>query len=112
MAEVLVRIHVLLRAPVPDPGRAEELGYGDLILDDARCRARRGARALDLTPAGYRLLRHLLVDAHRVLSKGRTGGIVWGDPRGGNAIEQLVSRLRRKSIGVRRMIYLSYAMRW
>ncbi|MGA5363403.1 response regulator transcription factor [Streptomyces purpurascens] len=96
VAEVLARIHVLLRASVPDPGRAEGLGYGDLVLDDARCRARRGARALDLTPAEYRLLRHLLVNAHRVLSKEQIGRIVWGDPRGGNAIEQLVSRLRRK----------------
>ncbi|MBR8639811.1 response regulator transcription factor [Streptomyces tuirus] len=96
VAEVLARIHVLLRASVPDPLRADGLGYGDLILDDARCRARRGRRALDLTPAEYRLLRHLLVNAHRVLSKEQIGRYVWGDSRGGNAIEQLVSRLRRK----------------
>jgi DNA-binding response OmpR family regulator len=43
MAEVLARIHVLLRAAVPGPCRADGLGYGDLILDDARCRARREA---------------------------------------------------------------------
>ncbi|MEU6918704.1 response regulator transcription factor [Streptomyces olindensis] len=96
VAEVLARIHVLLRASVPDPGRADELAYGDLVLDDARCRARRGERPLDLTPAEYRLLRHLLVNAHRVLSKAQIGRSVWGDAHGGNAIEQLVSRLRRK----------------
>jgi two-component system OmpR family response regulator len=72
------------------------LHYGDLVLDDTVCRARRGTRALDLTPAEYRLLRHLLVNAHRVLSKEQIGRYVWGDHRGDNAIEQLVSRLRRK----------------
>jgi DNA-binding response OmpR family regulator len=96
MAEVLARIHVLLRASVPGPRRADGLGYGDLVLDDARCRARRGGRSLDLTPAEYRLLRHLLVNAHRVLSKEQIGRYVWGDVRGGSAIEQLISRLRRK----------------
>lgn len=96
VAEVLARIHVLLRASAPDPPRADGLGYGDLVLGDARCRARRGVRALDLTPAEYRMLRHLLVNAHRVLSKEQIGRSVWGDFRGGNAVEQLVSRLRRK----------------
>ncbi|MGI5451804.1 response regulator transcription factor [Streptomyces sp. CA-249302] len=96
VAEVLARMQVLLRGPHPGPRRDAALAYGDLALDDARCQARRGGRALDLTPAEYRLLRHLLVNSHRVLSKEQIGRYVWGDFRGGNAIEQLVSRLRRK----------------
>ncbi|MEV1067225.1 response regulator transcription factor [Streptomyces sp. NPDC050263] len=100
VAEVLTRMLLLLRAA--DPGRRPDRrpdrapGYGDLVLDDTLCRARRGARNLDLTPAEYRLLRHLLVNAHRVLSKEQISRYVWGDFRGDNAIEQLVSRLRRK----------------
>jgi DNA-binding response OmpR family regulator len=70
--------------------------YDDLALDDASCRARRGRRALDLTPAEYRLLRHLLDNAERVLSKEQIGRYVWGEGRADNAIEKLVSRLRRK----------------
>lgn len=91
VAEVLTRLRMLLRGP----GRPA-LRYADLDLDDTLCRARRGARPLDLTPAEYRLLHHLLVHTHRVLSKEQIGRYVWGDFRGDNAIEQLVSRLRRK----------------
>jgi two-component system OmpR family response regulator len=96
MAEVLARVQVLLRGAIPGRPRDGALGYGDLVLDDTLCEARRGERTLDLTPAEYRLLRHLLVNAHRVLSKEQIGRYVWGDHRGDNAIEQLVSRLRRK----------------
>ncbi|MFE6176847.1 response regulator transcription factor [Streptomyces sp. NPDC056464] len=96
VAEVLARIQVLLRDARTGSPRSTPLHYGDLVLDDTVCRAHRGTRALDLTPAEYRLLRHLLVNAHRVLSKEQIGRYVWGDHRGDNAIEQLVSRLRRK----------------
>ncbi|MFF3941572.1 response regulator transcription factor [Streptomyces phaeofaciens] len=93
VAEVLTRMRMLLRGSAH--GRPA-LRYADLDLDDTLCRARRGTRPLDLTPAEYRLLRHLLVHAHRVLSKEQISRYVWGDFRGDNAIEQLVSRLRRK----------------
>ncbi|MFI5673217.1 response regulator transcription factor [Streptomyces cellulosae] len=96
LAEVLARVQVLLRGPGTRRARGDALSYRDLVLDDTLCAARRGARALGLTPAEYRLLRHLLVNAHRVLSKEQIGRYVWGDHRGDNAIEQLVSRLRRK----------------
>ncbi|MET7478386.1 response regulator transcription factor [Streptomyces sp. NPDC005648] len=96
VAEVLARMQVLLRGAHGGARRNGALAYGDLVLDDARCQARRDARTLDLTPAEYRLLRHLLVNAPRVLSKEQIGRCVWGDFRGDNAIEQLVSRLRRK----------------
>jgi DNA-binding response OmpR family regulator len=90
IAEVLARIQLLLR------GRGGALHYADLVLDDTTCQARRGRRTLDLTPGEYRLLRHLLVNAHKVLSKEQISRCVWGDLRGDNAMEQLVSRLRRK----------------
>ncbi|MEU6198882.1 response regulator transcription factor [Streptomyces sp. NPDC047061] len=96
IAEVLARVEVLLR----DVGGADlpggTLDHADLVLDDGTCRARRGARTLDLTPAEYRLLRHLLVNSRTVLSKEQISNCVWGEFRDGNAIEQLVSRLRRK----------------
>ncbi|MGN9762936.1 response regulator transcription factor [Streptomyces sp. SD31] len=84
VAEVLARIQVLLRGPRTGPPRGNPLEYGDLVLDDTVCRARRGTRAL------------LLGNAHRVLSKEQIGRHVWGDHRDDNATEQLVSRLRRK----------------
>ncbi|CAM5741043.1 hypothetical protein SALBM311S_02797 [Streptomyces alboniger] len=60
VAEVLARVQVLLRGTGPRRPRGDELACRDLILDDTRCEARRGTRRLDLTPAEYRLLRHLL----------------------------------------------------
>jgi len=95
ISEVLVRVQVLLRGWNP-ARQMRALSYGDLALDDATCQACRGPRPLDLTPAEYRLLRHLLVNSGKVLSKEQIARHVWGEYRGGNAIEQLVSRLRRK----------------
>ncbi|MEU6349153.1 response regulator transcription factor [Streptomyces sp. NPDC047072] len=95
IAEVLARAQFLLRGR--GAGRPATLpGYADLVLDDATCRARRGARPLDLTPAEYRLLRHLLTHAEQVLSKEQISRHLWGEYRGDQAIEKLVSRLRRK----------------
>ncbi|MFI1029539.1 response regulator transcription factor [Streptomyces sp. NPDC020951] len=68
----------------------------DLVMDDAACQARRGPRPLALTPAEYRLLRHLLANAECVLSKEQISRHVWGESRAGEAIEKLVSRLRHK----------------
>jgi DNA-binding response OmpR family regulator len=98
IAEVLARANVLLRARGESEHvqRGSRSGYGDLVLDDATCLARRGQVVLRLTPAEYRLLRHMLVNAGRVLSKEQISRHVWGEVRGDNAIEQLVSRLRRK----------------
>lgn len=80
-----------------EPGGWEgDLRYGDLVLDHATRRARRGERAIELTPAEYRLLRCLLLNAERVLSKEQIGRHVWDDPPTDSAIERLVSRLRRK----------------
>ncbi|MFJ2176318.1 response regulator transcription factor [Streptomyces sp. NPDC087851] len=96
IAEVLARAETLLRVRSAEGPRAGAPRYGDLTLDDATCRARRGRRTLDLTPAEYRLLRHLLVHAEQVLSKEQIRRHVWGEDRADNAIEKLVSRLRRK----------------
>ncbi|WSU70015.1 response regulator transcription factor [Streptomyces sp. NBC_01102] len=95
ISEVLARTHVLLRGRNA-PRQADTPHYRDLLLDHATCEARRGARPLDLTPAEYRLLCLLLAHAERVLSKGQISRHVWGDVRADNAIEKLVSRLRRK----------------
>ncbi len=95
IAEVLARAQTLLRGR--SPVRREEVPcYGDVVLDDATCQARRGPRRLDLTPAEYRLLSLLLANAERVLSKEQIGWHVWGEYRAGAAIEKLVSRLRQK----------------
>jgi len=93
-AELLARVRVLLRDRTP--ARVQVLRYGDLRLDETVCRAWRGERPLAVTPAEYRLLRHLLMHPGQVLSKEQLSWYVWTEPRDGNAIERLVSRLRLK----------------
>ncbi|MFI9834672.1 response regulator transcription factor [Streptomyces sp. NPDC051913] len=93
--EALARAELLLRGGSRGSGTATT-GYGDLVLDDASCQARRGPRPLGLTPAEYRLLKHLLANAERVVSKDQISRHVWGDFRASDAIEKLVSRLRHK----------------
>jgi two-component system, OmpR family, response regulator len=95
IAEVLARAHTLLCGSGA-AGQERAPRCGDLILDDVTCQARRGLRALELSPAEYRLLRQLLANRERVLSKEQISRHVWGDVRADNAIEKLVSRLRRK----------------
>ena len=98
ITELLARVWLLTRGR--SAGRSEPLlRYGDLTLDDTSCRARRGERELDLTPAEYRLLRYLLINSGRVLSKEHIAEHLWGELRADNAIERLVSRLRRKVDG-------------
>lgn len=93
--ELLARVWLLIRGR-STVGSEPLLRYGDLILNETSCRAHRGERELDLTPAEYRLLRYLLVNSGRVLSKEHIADHLWGELRGDNAIERLVSRLRRK----------------
>lgn len=98
VAEVLARARQLVRSWEPG-GWDGALRYGDLVLDHSTRRARRGERTIELTPAEYRLLRCLLVNAERVLSKEQIGRHVWDDPPTDSAIERLVSRLRLKVNG-------------
>lgn len=56
VAEVLARARQLVGRQEP-AGWDGALRYGDLVLDDATRRARRGERTIELTPAEYRLLR-------------------------------------------------------
>ncbi|GIE90177.1 response regulator transcription factor [Actinoplanes regularis] len=92
-AELLARVQVLLRDRSVRPS---VLRHGELLLDESTCRGWRGDRPLGLTPAEYRLLRHLMLNAGRILSKDQLAWQVWSESRGVNAIERLVSRVRRK----------------
>lgn len=81
VSEVLARMQVLLRGTGATRRPDGAARYRDLVLDDTLRTARRGRRTLDLTPAEYRLLSHLLANAHRVLSKEQISRYVWGDLR-------------------------------
>jgi len=95
--ELLGRIRAVLRRSRPgDPG--SRLCVADLELDEDAHEVKRAGAVIDLTPTEYRLLRFLMLNAGRVVSKDQILDHVWeGDPaRDGNVVEPCVSYLRRK----------------
>ena len=101
LEEVLARVRaVLLRR---ERGRAPEaedsvLRYQDLELDDDKHLVTRARVPIELSPTEYTLLRFLLQNAERVMSKEQILGHVWHyEFRGnGNVVETFVSTLRKK----------------
>jgi two-component system OmpR family response regulator len=95
--EVLERIRAVLRRT----GRAApatRLRVAGLELDDDSHEVRRDGILVALTPTEFRLLRFLMGNAGRVVSKGQILDHVWdhNPAGGGSVVEPCVSYLRRK----------------
>lgn len=94
--ELLARVRSLLRR---DAGRTTAVTrVGDIALDDARHRARRGDRRLDLTAKEFALLRYFMARPDEVLSAEHLLEHVWdehADPFT-NTVRVTVGTLRRK----------------
>jgi two-component system OmpR family response regulator len=105
--ELLGRIRAVLKRTRPDAPRSR-LRVADLELDEDAHEVRRDGAVVALTPTEYRLLRFLMMNAGRVVSKAEILDHVWGhDPdRDGNVVEPCVSYLRRKvDVGQPRLIH-------
>ena len=77
------------------------LRYADLVLDEDRLEVSRGARPISLTPTEFRLLRFLMLNAGRVLSKSQILDHVWeydfgGDGERGRDVHQLSAQEGRR----------------
>jgi two-component system OmpR family response regulator len=96
--ELLARVRVVLRRHGVDGVGIQSLSLADLELDDDAHEVRRAGDVIDLTPTEYRLLRYLLVNAGRVLTRTQILDHVWDYDFGGDAsvLETYVSYLRRK----------------
>ena len=97
--ELNARLRVALRhAAGPVADAAGRITAGPLEFDAARHEARVGDVALDLTPREFEILRVLLSNAGRVVTKGRLLRAVWGEAYQGEAsyVYVHVSQLRRK----------------
>jgi two-component system OmpR family response regulator len=97
LAEVVARTQAILRRTAGDlPG--DVLRFADLVLDEGRHEVFRGETRLDLTATEFNLLRFLMLNPRRVLSKSQILQNVWHYDFGGNSnvVETYVSYLRRK----------------
>ena len=99
LEEVIARIRAVLRRTAGGlPPPAARLRVADLELDDESHEVWRSGNRVQLSPTEFKLLRYLMSNAGRVLSKAQILDHVWNyDFRGDSGIvESYVSYLRRK----------------
>jgi two-component system KDP operon response regulator KdpE len=97
--ELSARIRVALRrAAGPAADQGGRLRAGPLVLDPARHEVHVAERRVDLTPREFEILRVLLTQAGRIVTKGRLLRAVWGEAYQGedSYLYVHVSQLRRK----------------
>ena len=97
LEEVVARLQVILRRQGVGKS-SSRLQLADLELDDDAHVVRRAGQVIDLSPTEYNLLRFLLLNAGRVLSRNQILDHVWQYDFGGHAtvVETYVSYLRKK----------------
>ena len=97
LEELVARIHAVLRRA----GATRDdvvLSCADLALDDDAHRVTRGGVDVSLSPTEYNLLRYLLLNQGRVMSKTQILDHVWQYDFGGDGgvVETYIGYLRRK----------------
>ena len=100
LEELVARLRALLRRTGVDQIDIddEKMRFADLELDEATHEVRRAGELLDLSPTEFALLRYLIINADRVVSKAQILDHVWQyDFRGDMGIvETYISYLRKK----------------
>ncbi len=98
LEEVVLRLRALLRRTgVAETGGAK-IVVGDLVLDEDSHEVTRGGELITLTATEFELLRFMMRNSKRVLSKAQILDRVWSYDFGGrsNIVELYVSYLRKK----------------
>lgn len=106
LEELVARVHIALRRA----GRVErrELRAGELVLDEDGHEVRVAGEPVHLTPTEFKLLRLLLSNVNRVVTRGQILDHVWEYGFDGESaiVESFISALRRKvDIGEQRLIH-------
>ena len=96
--ELVARIESVLRRSSPRAPRSGTIDTHDLAIDLTARRVRRAGKDIHFTPTEFNLLRFLMLNPRRVLTKRQILDNVWhydfgGDP---NVVETYVSYLRKK----------------
>jgi two-component system OmpR family response regulator len=98
--EVVARVHAVLRRTRRRELRPADrvLRHGDLEMDESTYTVRRAGQTVELTPTEYNLLRHLLRNAGRILTKEQLLQHVWqyDTAVSSTVVETYISYLRRK----------------
>ncbi|WP_407924589.1 response regulator transcription factor [Catellatospora vulcania] len=97
LEELTARIRAVLRRTSGETG-SPRLTFADLELDEETHEVRRAGNLVQLSPTEFKLLRYLMLNPNRVLSKAQILDHVWNyDFRGDdNIVESYISYLRRK----------------
>jgi len=98
LEEVVARIRAVLRRTRGEVDDTAALRFEDLELDEDSHEVSRAGRSIDVSPTEFKLLRYLMLNPNRVLSKAQILDHVWDyDFRGESGIvESYISYLRRK----------------
>jgi two-component system, OmpR family, response regulator len=99
LEEVVARLRGLMRRAGVAARRSDAtLSVGDLTMDEDAREVRRGDTEVELTATEFELLRFLMRNPRRVLSKGQILDRVWNYDFGGqaNVVELYISYLRKK----------------
>ncbi|EID12132.1 response regulator transcription factor [Mycobacterium xenopi] len=97
--EVVLRLRALLRRTgVTTVDSGAQIVVGDLVLDEDSHEVTRGGDPIALTSTEFELLRFMMRNAKRVLSKAQILDRVWSYDFGGrsNIVELYISYLRKK----------------
>jgi two-component system OmpR family response regulator len=101
LEELVLRLRAILRRTQPARDSEADNGkmtYADLELDEDAHEVRRAGQLVQLSPTEFNLLRYLMVNAGKVVSKGKILDRVWNYDFGGDSriVESYISYLRRK----------------
>jgi two-component system, OmpR family, response regulator len=99
LEEVVLRIRAILRRSQPESAEdGATLRFADLEMDEDAHEVRRGGKSIELSPTEFNLLRYLMTNAGRVVSKAQILDRVWSYDFGGDGriVESYVYYLRRK----------------
>jgi two-component system OmpR family response regulator len=98
LEELIARLRNILRRTGAYDAASGRLRFADLELDDDTREVRRGDQLIELTATEYRLLRYLMLNPRRVLTRAQLLDHVWSYDFGGDArvLETYISYLRKK----------------
>jgi two-component system OmpR family response regulator len=97
LEELAARIRTVLRRARPSE-TGPVLGFADIELDQDSYEVRRAGHLVDLSPTEFRLLRYLMLNPGRVLTRAQLLDHVWDYDFGGSStvVSTYVAYLRRK----------------